>query len=113
VAHEFFISGAQASAAWFTPTLILINGWDVTLTKVSGTDRTIPWSIRQVASGAISEAFTNSASIGTTEWSLPRNASFDSDQSQTADGIYQVWFDLNALAAGDVYRVRIYEKMTG
>lgn len=28
------------------PTLMLIHGWDFTLKKISGTDRTITWSIR-------------------------------------------------------------------
>jgi hypothetical protein len=31
------------------PSLILLHGWDVTMTKVSGTGRTIEWSIRKVA----------------------------------------------------------------
>ncbi len=31
------------------PSLILMHGWDVTLDKIAGTDRTIGWSIRQVA----------------------------------------------------------------
>lgn len=32
-----------------SPSLLLMNGWDVTLIKVKGTDRTIPYSIRKVA----------------------------------------------------------------
>jgi hypothetical protein len=32
-----------------SPTLILINGWDMTLQKVSGTDRAFDASIRKVA----------------------------------------------------------------
>jgi hypothetical protein len=39
-------SNAQATPLWFSPTLILGAGWDMTLKKVSGTDRTITWSIR-------------------------------------------------------------------
>lgn len=38
---------SQPNAA--TPSLILMHGWDVTIIKISGTDREIPWSIRQVA----------------------------------------------------------------
>lgn len=40
--------GADA-AIWISPSLILINGWDMTLKKTAGTDRTITWSIRKVA----------------------------------------------------------------
>lgn len=32
-----------------TPSLILMHGWDITIIKIAGTDRAIPWSIRQVA----------------------------------------------------------------
>lgn len=42
-------SGAQGSPLWISPTLILGNGWDMTLKKISGTDRTITWRISKVA----------------------------------------------------------------
>lgn len=42
------LEGAQA-APFVTPTLILMHGWDVTIGKISGTDLSISWSIRQVA----------------------------------------------------------------
>lgn len=57
---------------------------------------------------AISEAFSGSASIGTTEYDLP-NAS-TTLSSQTTDGIYQLFLDLNALTATEEYRLRVYEK---
>lgn len=38
-----------AAPAWVTPSLILLHGWDVVVTKLAGTDRSISWSIRQVA----------------------------------------------------------------
>lgn len=41
------VSGANPSLV--TPSLILLHGWDVVVTKLSGTDRSIGWSIRQVA----------------------------------------------------------------
>lgn len=49
IAYEAFLGGPQAAPVWVSPALILINGWDMTLFKVSGTDRTITWSIRKVA----------------------------------------------------------------
>lgn len=42
------LEGAQ-STPFVTPSLILLHGWDVTVQKVAGTDRSISWSIRQVA----------------------------------------------------------------
>lgn len=37
------------SENWVSPMLILINGWDMTITKVAGTDRAFDASIRRVA----------------------------------------------------------------
>lgn len=42
------ISGTTAPA-WVSPSLILMHGWDVQIRKLAGTDRSIGWSIRQVA----------------------------------------------------------------
>lgn len=44
------MSGAQGAATWVSPSLILLNGWEMTLTKISGTSRTVEWSIRKVSS---------------------------------------------------------------
>lgn len=43
-------SNAQGtdSAIWVSPSLILLTGWDMTLLKTAGTDRTILWSIRRI-----------------------------------------------------------------
>lgn len=43
------ISGAQSDPIYFTPSFILINGWDMSIKKLSGTDRSFDWSIRQVS----------------------------------------------------------------
>lgn len=42
------LEGAQSSP-FVTPTLILMEGWDVTMKLITGTGRSISWSIRQVA----------------------------------------------------------------
>lgn len=42
------VTGTTAPA-WVSPSLILMHGWDVQVKKLSGTDRSIGWSIRQVA----------------------------------------------------------------
>jgi hypothetical protein len=42
------LSDAQ-SELFVTPTLILMNGWDMTLKKIAGTDRNFDASIRKIA----------------------------------------------------------------
>lgn len=42
------LSHAQ-SENWVSPSLILINGWDMTIQKISGTDRAFDASIRKIA----------------------------------------------------------------
>jgi len=58
---------------------------------------------------AITEAFSGSATIGTTEYDLPSASTTVS--AQTADGIYQLFLDLNALTATESYQLKIYEKV--
>lgn len=41
-------ANVQTAPIWASPVLILGVGWDMTLKKISGTDRTINWSIRGV-----------------------------------------------------------------
>lgn len=47
--YEAYFSGVQGEPIWISPSLILIHGWDMTLDKIAGTDRSIDWSIRDVA----------------------------------------------------------------
>lgn len=49
VVYTAYICGAQADPIFVIPALVLMNGWDMTLKKLAGTDRTITWSIRKVA----------------------------------------------------------------
>ena len=42
-------ANAQSEPIWVSPSLILMHGWYMTLIKVSGTDRAILASVRQVA----------------------------------------------------------------
>lgn len=46
--YSSVLEGAQGTP-FITPTLILMHGWDVTVQKLAGTDRSFSWSIRQVA----------------------------------------------------------------
>lgn len=57
---------------------------------------------------AISEAYAGSETVSTTEWSMTTDTS--GPDVDTTDGIYQAFIDLNALAAGDIFEFRVYEK---
>jgi hypothetical protein len=48
VIYEARLAGTQAGP-YVSPSLILMHGWDVIVYKFAGTDRSISWSIRQVA----------------------------------------------------------------
>lgn len=61
---------------------------------------------------ALTEAFTNSQTVTTTEHSMPADATYSSESPQTADGMYQAFIDLNAMAAGDEFEFRVYEKVS-
>ena len=40
-------AGSCATPLHVTPALFLLHGWDMTLKKIAGTDRSIEWSIRR------------------------------------------------------------------
>ena len=61
---------------------------------------------------AISEAHVASVTSTTAELSLTGStAGTTVIQSQTTDGIYQLWVDFNAAASGDEFRIIAYEKV--
>ncbi len=49
VIYSARFGNAQATPIWVSPSLILGVGWDMTLKKISGTDRAINWRISSVA----------------------------------------------------------------
>jgi hypothetical protein len=49
IVEEWTLAGAQGSPIFVTPTLILLHGWEYSIQKLAGTDRSIAWSIRKVA----------------------------------------------------------------
>lgn len=55
------------------------------------------------------EAYTGTATIGTSEWSLSTNTA--GPDADTSAGIYQAFLDLSALAAYDMYQIKCYEKV--
>jgi hypothetical protein len=60
---------------------------------------------------AITEAHTGTETVGTTEWSLTTDTSYDTGDARTTDGVFQVFIDFNALLVGDQYQIRLYEKV--
>jgi hypothetical protein len=46
---QWYFANAQSEPVWVSPTLILLNGWDMTLLKLAGTDRSINFSVRRIA----------------------------------------------------------------
>jgi hypothetical protein len=55
------------------------------------------------------EAFTGTETVGTTEWSLTTDTA--GPDVETSDGYFHLLLDLSALAAGDTFEVRLYEKV--
>jgi len=47
--EEWIVTGAQSKPLFPTPSFMLGEGWDITMKKLAGTDRTIYWSIRRVS----------------------------------------------------------------
>jgi len=60
---------------------------------------------------AISEAYSGSETVSTTEWSLTTDTA--GPDADTADGVYQCFLDLSALAKGDIFQFALYEKVLG
>src|SRR5581483_5822284 len=54
------------------------------------------------------EAYTGTETVSTTEWSMTTDTA--GPDADTNAGIYQAFIDLNALAAGDVFDFKVYEK---
>jgi len=49
VVQKFNLVDLQADPNWVTPALHLRHGWDVTVIRLAGTDRTLEWSVRNVS----------------------------------------------------------------
>lgn len=48
VAYRATLWGIKTSKVWVSPALALLNGWEMSIDKLSGTDRAIPYSIRKL-----------------------------------------------------------------
>lgn len=58
---------------------------------------------------AITEAFAGTEAVSTTEHSITTDTA--GPDTQTDDGIYQVFLDLSDMVAGDQLQIRVYEKV--
>ena len=108
VVWDAVIGNAQAEPFMFPP-LMLMHGWDFTIQKLAGTDRSWDASIRGTAT-TITEAYTQSAlSVDGTELSLTGGTSTLLTKAEA--GIYQLWIDpVTNMAKGDEFVIRAYEK---
>lgn len=59
---------------------------------------------------AIAELYTGTEAVSTTEHSLTTDTA--GPDTDTTDGVFQVFLDLNAMIAGDQLQIRVYEKVT-
>lgn len=57
----------------------------------------------------VTEAFSGTETIGTTEWSLTTDTA--GPDTETTAGTYQAQIDLSAMADGDVFQFRVYSKV--
>ena len=46
--EEWILTNAQSKPMFITPSVILGAGWDVTVLRLAGSDRSILWSIRKI-----------------------------------------------------------------
>lgn len=44
---EGIVTGVQASP-WVSPAMFVAHGWEVSVTRLAGSDRTIGWSLRKI-----------------------------------------------------------------
>lgn len=57
---------------------------------------------------AISEAFTGTEAVSSTEWSMTTDTA--GPDAETTDGVFQAFVDVADMIAGDVLEIRLYEK---
>ena len=56
---------------------------------------------------AISEAFSGTEAVSTTEWSMTTDTA--GPDAEASDGVFQCFLDVNDLVAGDILQIRLYE----
>lgn len=103
------LQGAQGQPLVFPP-VPLLNGWDMTIQKISGTDRAFDASVRAVTGSALTEYDTLSAvTVGSSELSILSGTT--SLPTTVAAGVFQVFIDVANMAKGDIFLLSVYEKV--
>lgn len=100
--------GLAGDELFTIPPFMFVHGWDFTLTRLLGTDRTIEYGVRSVE-GAVSEAFSGTDTIGTTEFFLASDST--TKTKQTDAGLYQLFIDVSAIAKSDEFLLKVYEEV--
>ena len=49
IIFEASLIGTQDEPIWVSPSLLLLNGWQLQMRQLAGTARSFPWDIRKVA----------------------------------------------------------------
>ena len=109
ILDQRIISHTDGNIAVFPP-VMLLHGWNMTIQKISGTDRNWTAAIRK--SGSCTQYNSLSAvSISTSEISLLSGTT--TLQANTTEGVYQVIVDgiTSAVAKSDQFRFRCMEKV--
>jgi hypothetical protein len=101
------INNSQSDPMYVTPAMMLMHGWDFSLERLAGADRTITWAIRALG-GVPTEAFNGNPTVGTTEYFLASAST--TKTKQTTAGVYQLFLDVNALAKNDVFEVKVTDE---
>lgn len=57
---------------------------------------------------AVSEAFSGTEAVSTTEWSLTTDTA--GPDAEASDGVFQLFLDVSDMVAGDILQIRLYEK---
>jgi len=60
---------------------------------------------------AITVAYVDTQAIGSTEFSIITDTTYDIAANSTADGVYQIFLDLQDMTTSDELQVRVYEKV--
>lgn len=58
---------------------------------------------------AITEAFAGTEAVGATEHSCTTDTS--GPDTETSDGVFQVFLDVSDMTTGDILQIRVYEKV--
>lgn len=58
---------------------------------------------------AVAELYSGTEAVGTTEHSCTTDTA--GPDTDTTDGVFQVWLDVSDMIAGDQLQIRVYEKV--